>query len=93
MAPPIPPSHISFGACPKPDRARTNQLYRTMHDYSAAKSATQATQWSLGSFVPAGRIKSMAEIDREKESRRLKAKKGVRGAVEWVEGILKGKKV
>ena len=93
MTPPIPPSHISFGACPKPDRARTNQLHRTMHDYSAAKSATQSTQWSLDSFVPAGRIKSMAEIDREKESRRMKAKKGVRGAVEWVEELLKGKKV
>lgn len=64
-----------------------------MFDYSVAKSATQATQWSLGSFVPADRVKSMAEIDREKESRRMKAKKGVRGAVEWVEELLKGKKV
>jgi hypothetical protein len=86
------PSHISIGVCPKPDHARTNQLHCTMYNHSAAKSAARSSQSTLNSFVPAGRIKSMAEIDREKESRRMKAKKGVKGAVEWIEGKLKGKK-
>jgi hypothetical protein len=87
------PSHISFGVCPKPDHARTNQLHRTMYDYAAAKSAERSSPSTFDSFVPVYRIKTMAEIDREKESRRMKAKKGVKGAVEWIEGMLKGKKV
>ena len=86
-----PSQHISFGACPKPDRVKTEQLHRTLYDYSMARSATHlASQTTLESFVPADRIKTMAEIDREYEnqSRKVKAKNGIKGAVEWVEGKL-----
>src|SRR5690242_20253058 len=95
MTPNNHPAHISFGACPKPDRAKTYQLHRTLYDYCAAKSAStgqSAGQSTLNSLVPADKMKSIAEIDWEKGSRRMKAKKGVVGAMEWIEGKCKGKK-
>ncbi|KAF3008716.1 hypothetical protein E8E13_009673 [Curvularia kusanoi] len=87
-----PTKHVTFGHCPKPDRTKTAELHRTLHSYVAAKPSAAST---LDQIVPADKIKSMSDLDKEEEIRicksySSKAKKGVAGVVDWLESKVKG---
>ncbi|KAF2629650.1 hypothetical protein BU25DRAFT_456725 [Macroventuria anomochaeta] len=70
---------------------KISELHRTLYDYAAAKSTTNST---LNQFVPAEKMKSMSDLDKEEEaqtakSHKEKAKKGVAGVMNWLEKEVK----
>ena len=103
------PRRISFGNTPVPDRShatretsksisstssKTSELHRTLSEYVASKSTANSI---LDQFVPAEKMKSISDLDKEEEVRMKKkyeqtAKKGIPGVMRWTEEKINGTK-
>lgn len=98
------PRRVSFGNTPVPIRpanSRTSsksfspkilEHHRTLHGNSVSMSPANTT---LEQLVPAQKIKSMSDLDKEEEARmakshKAKAMKGVSGVLNWLGKKIKG---
>ena len=71
--------------------SKTPKLHRTLYDYVTAEKLTDTT---LDQSVPAEKIIAMSYLDKEEEVRMAKShkentKKGVTGAINWLEAKIK----
>ncbi|UPX16184.1 uncharacterized protein EKO05_0006599 [Ascochyta rabiei] len=74
------PRRVSFGATPAP--------YRSPDPCTRSGSSLKTAELQQR-FVPAGKMKTMADLDKEEEARmtktyKEKAKKGALGVVDWL---------